>query len=53
MVDFTHVIAVFTNSNDKILHKVEETRKTKLYNLGFFERGKECNDKSSDNQFFV
>ena len=44
VVDFTHLITVFTNSNDKILRKVQETHKKKLYNLGFFERDKESND---------
>ena len=44
VVDFTHLIAVFTNSNDKILRKVQETYKGKWYNLGFFERDEECND---------
>ena len=44
MVDFTHLITVFTNSNDKILRKVQQAHKKKLYNLGFFERDKECND---------
>ena len=38
------MVTVFTNSNDKILRKVPETHKKKLYNLGFFERDKECND---------
>ena len=44
--DFTPLITVFTNSNDKILRKVQETHKKKLYNLEFFERDKECNDPS-------
>ena len=44
MVDFTHLNTVFTNSNDKILRKVQETHKKKLHNLGFFERDKECKD---------
>ena len=44
VVDFTHLITVFTNSNDKILRKVQETHKKKLYNLGFFERNKEFKD---------
>ena len=43
MVDFTHMITVFTNSNDKILHKVQKTHKKKLHNLGFFEHEKDCN----------
>ena len=38
------MITVFTNCNDKILRKVQETHKKKLYNLGFFECDKECND---------
>ena len=33
MVDFTHLITKFTNINDKILPKVQETHKKKLYNL--------------------
>ena len=44
VVDFTHLTTVFTNSNDKILRKVQETRKKELYNLGLFERDKECNE---------
>ena len=34
VVGFTHLIIVFTNSNCKILRKVEETHKKKLCNLG-------------------
>ena len=30
VVDFTHLMTVFTNSNDKILSKVQETHKKKL-----------------------
>ena len=44
VVDFTPLITVFTNSNDKILRKVQETHKKKLYNLEFFERDQKCND---------
>ena len=44
MTDFTHFITVFTNSNDKILRKVQETYKKKGYNLGLFEHDKEFND---------
>ena len=44
MVDFAHLNTVFTNSNDKILRKVQETHKKKLFNLRFFECDKECND---------
>ena len=44
VVDFTHLITVFTNSNHEILRKVQETRKKKLHNLGFFEHDKECNN---------
>ena len=44
VVDFTDFITVFTNSNDKILRKAQETHKKKLHNLGFFERDQECND---------
>ena len=44
VVDFTDFMTVFTNSNDKILRKAQETHKKKLYNLGFFERDQECND---------
>ena len=29
VTDFTHLITVFTNSNDKILRKVQETYKNK------------------------
>ena len=46
MVDFTHLITVFINSNDKILRKVQAKHKKKLYNLGFFELDKECNDSN-------
>ena len=41
MVDFTHLN---THSNDKIHRKAQKTHKNKLYNLGFFELDKECND---------
>ena len=44
VVDFTDFITVFTNSNDKILRKAQETHKKKLHNLGLFERDQECND---------
>ena len=44
VVDFTHLMTVLTSSNDKILGKVHETHKKKLYNLGFFERNKDFND---------
>ena len=44
VVDFTHLITVFTNNNDKILRKVQDTHKKKLYNLGVFECDKEFND---------
>ena len=45
MVEITHSITVFTNSNDKILlRKVQETLKKKLYNLAFSECDKEFND---------
>ena len=29
VVDFTHLVTAFTNSNDKIIRKVQETRKKK------------------------
>ena len=44
VVVFTHLITVFTDSNDKILRKVQEKDKKNLYNLGFCERDKEFND---------
>ena len=44
MVYFIHLITVFTNSDDKILRKVQETHKKKLYKSGFFERNKGFND---------
>ena len=45
VVEITHSITVFTNSNDKILlRKVQETLKKKLYNLAFSECDKEFND---------
>ena len=47
VADFTHLITVFTNSNDKILRIFQETHKNKLYYLEFFERDKECNDPNS------
>ena len=34
VVGITDLITVFSNSNGKILCKVEETHKNKLYNLG-------------------
>ena len=33
VVDFSHLITAFTDSNDKIPQKVQETHKNKLYNL--------------------
>ena len=36
VVGFTHLITVFTNSDGKILRKVEETHKKKLCNLGLY-----------------
>ena len=40
------MIAVFTNNNDKILRKVQDTHRKKLCNLGFFDRDKEFNDQN-------
>ena len=44
VVDFTHIISLFTRSNDATLSKCQEVQKKKLYNLGYFERDKETND---------
>ena len=38
VVDFTHIISLFTRSNDATLLKCKEVQKKKLYNLGYFER---------------
>ena len=34
--DFTHLIVVFTNCNDRIFHKVQEAHEKKLHNLRYF-----------------
>ena len=44
VVDFTHIISIFTRSNDATLTKCKEVQKKKLYALGYFERDKETND---------
>ena len=42
LVDYTHLISLFTKSNDAILSKCQKVHKKKLYNLGYFE--KDVND---------
>ena len=49
VVDFTHLITIFNNSNDKILRK---TQKKKLDNLEFFEGDREFNDTDQVIKFF-
>ena len=44
LVDYTHVISLFSRSNDAILTKCQEVHKKKLYSLGYFERDKDAND---------
>ena len=44
LVDYTHVISLFTKSNDAVLSKCQQRHKKKLYNLGYFERDKDVND---------
>ena len=44
LVDYTHLITIFTKSNDGILSKCQETQKKKLYKLGYFEKDKDVND---------
>ena len=44
VVDYTHIISLFTKSNDAILTKSQEVQKKKLYSLGYFERDRETND---------
>ena len=44
LVDYTHIISLFTKSNDVILSKCQQRQKKKLYSLGFFERDKDVND---------
>lgn len=44
IVDFTHIISLFTRSNDATLSKCREVQKKKLYKLGFFEKEKDKND---------
>ena len=44
IVDFVHVINIFTLSNDKSLTTIQHTQKKKLYNLGYFEKDKNHND---------
>ena len=43
-VVFTHIISIFTRSNDATLTKCKEVQMKKLYALGYFERDKETND---------
>ena len=42
VVDYTHLISLFTKSNDAILSKCQRVHKKKLYDLGYFE--KDVND---------
>ena len=42
VVDYTHLISLFTKSNDAILSKCQNVHKKKLYDLGYFE--KDVND---------
>ena len=44
LVDYTHLISIFTNSNDKTLSKCQEVHKKKLYNLGYFGSDGGVND---------
>ena len=44
VVDFTHIISLFSKSNDATLSKCKDLQKKKLYKLGYFERDKETND---------
>ncbi len=44
LVDFTHIISLFTKSNDATLSKCKGVQKKKLYNLGYFERDRDKND---------
>ena len=44
LVDFTHIISLFTKSNDATLSKCKDVQMKKLYKLGYFERDKEKND---------
>ena len=44
LVDYSHIISLFSKSNDDTLSKCKETHKKKLYKLGYFERDKDVND---------
>ena len=44
LVDYTHLITIFTNSNDKTLSKCQKVHKKKLYDLGYFESNNGEND---------
>ena len=44
LVDYTHIISLFTRSNDATLSKCQEVQKKKLYKMGYFERDKTTND---------
>ena len=44
LVDYTHIISLFTKSNDAVLTKCQDGHKKKLYDLGYFERDKDVND---------
>ena len=44
LVDYTHLISIFTTSNDVVLSKCQQRHKKKLYDLGYFEKDKDVND---------
>ena len=44
VIDFVYVVSIFLKSNDKILTKIQQVHKKKLYNLGYFEKDKTSND---------
>ena len=44
VVDFTHIISIFTTSQDANLSKCKSVHMKKLHNLGYFDRDKETND---------
>ena len=44
LVDYTHLISIFTSSNDAVLSKCQQRHKKKLYDLGYFEKDKDVND---------
>ena len=44
LIDYTHLISLFTKCNDESLSKCRTVHKKKLYKMGYFERDRDVND---------